>query len=203
MRIPLGLIALSLAGCALSAASDPAESQQSQQSTQSATTAQAVPRTTGSFLGHYVVPAPPDLADAALFAMPEVDWSVSRGIATLHYELPLGLVGGDLPVTLTGPCPSGATSVQLSSTNGSGTCTAQGSKITCSESLANLGALPISQAVVVQVAAVEYPGPASDRTAVANFFSSDPIGTIDFDISKPAPDDDDGGHGGGGGHGPH
>ena len=96
------------------------------------------------------------------------------------------------------------TSVHLSSNFGTGTCTAQGSKITCTEELTNLGTLPISEAVVEQVAAVEYPGPASDRVQVAAFFSSDPIGTVDFDISKPAPDDDDdGGGGGGGGHGPH
>jgi hypothetical protein len=41
---------------------------------------------------------------------------------------------------------------------------------------------------------------------VATFFSSDPIGTIDFDVTQPSPDDDGGGGGGGdggGGHGPH
>jgi hypothetical protein len=199
MRISLfGLIASLLAGCAISA---PVEGQQSE-----TITADAVPRKSGSFLGHYVVPAPADLADAALFAMPEVDWTVTRGVATLHYDLPVGLVGGDLSVTLSGPIPSGATSVHLSSNFGSGTCTSQGSKITCSELLTNLGTLPISEAVVEQVAAVEYPGPASDRVQVATFFSSDPIGTIDFDVTQPSPDDDGGGGGGGdggGGHGPH
>ena len=197
MRISLfGLVASLLAGCAISA---PLEGQQSE----SATTL-AVPRKSGSFLGHYVVPAPADLTDAAIFAMPEVDWTVARGVATLHYDLPVGLVGGDLSVTLSGSIPPGATSVHLSSNFGTGTCTAQGSKITCTEELTNLGTLPISEAVVEQVAAVEYPGPASDRVQVAAFFSSDPIGTVDFDISKPAPDDDDdGGGGGGGGHGPH
>ena len=204
MRISqFGLVASFLVGCAISA---PTEGQQSEM-----ISTQAVPRTSGSFVGHYVVPAPADLADAALFAMPEVDWTVSSGVATLHYDLPVGLVGGDLSVSLSGSLPSGATSVQLSSTFGTGTCTAQGTKITCSEDLANLGTLPISEAVVEQVAAAEYPGPASDRTAVASFFSSDPIGTVDFDISLPSPDDDDhggghgggGGGGGGGGHGPH
>jgi hypothetical protein len=203
MRISLfGLVATFLAGCAISA---PTEGQQSEM-----ISTQAVPRTSGSFLGHYVVPAPANLAAAAVFAMPEVDWTVSSGIATLHYDLPVGLVGGDLSVSLSGPLPSGATSVRLSSTFGTGACTAQGTKITCSEDLANLGTLPISEAVVEQVAATDYTGPVADRTAVASLFSSDPIGTIDFDTSLPSPDDDDGdgggGHGGGdggGGHGPH
>jgi len=206
MRISLfGLIASLLAGCAISA---PIEGQQSEM-----VTAAAVPRKSGSFQGHYVVPSPPELADAALFVMPEVEWTVLRGVATLHYDLPVGLVGGDLSVTLSGPIPSGATSVHLSSNFGSGTCTAVGPKVSCSELLTNLGTLPISEAVVEQVAAVEYPGPASDRAQVAAFFSSDPIGTVDFDITKPSPDDDDdddddggghgGGGGGGGGHGPH
>ena len=200
MRISqFGLVAPLLAGCAISA---PAEQQQSE-----AITASPVPRKSGEFQGHYVVPAPADLADAAIFTMPEVEWSVSRGIATLEYDLPVGLVGGDLSITLRGPIRPGATSVHLSSSFGTGTCTAQGSKVTCSELLTNLGTLPISEAVVEQVAAVEYPGPASDRAQVAAFFSSDPIGTIDFDVSRPSPDDDDddddGGGGGGGGPGPH
>jgi hypothetical protein len=201
MRISLfGLVAPLVAGCAISA---PAEEQET-----AMITAQAVPRSNGSFRGHYVVPAPPNLTAAALFNMTEVEWTIAAGVATLHYDLPVGLVGGDVSVTLSGAIPSGTTAVHLSSNVGTGTCTAQATKITCSEQLANLGALPVSQAVVVQVAATEYPGPASDRTAVASNFSSDPIGTVDFDISQPSPDDDDGGGGhggggGGGGHGPH
>ena len=163
---------------------------------QSQAITQAVPTTSGSFQGHYVVPAPPDLAGAATFAVPEVDWSVVNGTATLHYELPVGLVGGVLPITVSGPIAAGATTVQLSSTNGTGSCTASGTKITCSESLANLGTLPMSTAVVEQVATQDQISPVSNRTAVANIFSSDPIGTVDLDLSVPAPDD-----GGGGGHG--
>jgi uncharacterized membrane protein YgcG len=194
MRISLfGLVASFLAGCAISA---PAEEQET-----AMVTAQAVPRSNGSFRGHYVVPSPANLANAALFNMPEVDWTVTAGVATLHYDLPVGLVGGDLSVSLSGPLPSGATSVHLTSASGTGSCTALGTTVTCSEQLANLGALPISQTIVTQVAATDYPGPASDRIAVASLFSSDPIGTVDFDISQPSPDDGGGGGGGGGGHG--
>ena len=62
-----------------------------------------IPRTTGEFRGHYAVPVPPDLADASSFAMSDVDWTVSGSTATLHYDLPVGLVGGALSITLSGP----------------------------------------------------------------------------------------------------
>jgi len=154
--------------------------------------------TTGSFLGHYRVPAPPALAAAAQFSVSEVTWTVAGNTATLHYDLPTGLVGGDLSMTLSGPITAGSTTVQLTSALGAGACIAQGTQITCSEAFDNLGTLPISLAVVEQVAAIEYPGPVANRVAVATSFSSDPIGTVDFDLSSPA---DDGGHGGGGGGG--
>ena len=104
MRISLfGLVASLLAGCAISA---PDEGQDI-----AMITAQIVPRTTGDFRGHYVVPAPANLTAAAQFGMAEVEWTVSAGVATLHYDLPVGLVGGDLSVTLSGPIPSGTTTV--------------------------------------------------------------------------------------------
>jgi hypothetical protein len=197
MRIVLFGLGVLFTGCAVDAAS---ESQ-----LQSEVSARSVPTKSGSFVGHYTVPTSANLADAALFDVPEVDWTVVGGIATLHYDLPVGLVGGDLSVTLTGTMAPGSTKVQLAVGSGNGTCTATSATvITCSEVFGNLGALPISQNVVVQTAAVEYPGPSSDRVAVANIFSSDPIGTVRFDVSIPSDDDDHGGgHGGGGGHGPH
>jgi hypothetical protein len=197
MRIAfVGLVALLFTGCTATTAAPPESQQQSEVS------APMLPVTTGSFAGHYVVPAPPDIASAATFAMPEADWTVAGGVATLHYELPVGLVGGTLPVTLSGPIAANATTVALTSSAGSGTCTASGTLVTCTEVFGELGTLPISEAVVAQVAATEYPGPVANRTAVADVFSSDPIGTISFDVAAPA--DDGGGHGsGGGGHGHH
>lgn len=190
----LGLVLLSLVGCALDAPLP-----ELQERSQAAT----VPTTSGSFQGHYVVPAPADLASAATFAMPEVSWTVANGTATLHYELPLGLVGGVLPITVTGPITSTSTTVQLTSIQGTGSCTAQGTKITCSEAFGNLGTLPMNTAVVQQVATQDSISPTSSRLAVANIFSSDPIGTVDLDLSVPAPDNGGhhGGSGGGGGDG--
>jgi hypothetical protein len=165
---------------------------------QSAVTSQTIPTSSGSFVGHYVVPTTPELAGAATFGVPEVEWTVTASTATLHYDLPVGLVGGSVSITLSGTIAAGATSVSLSSTSGTGTCTASGSVISCSESLANLGALPINMTVVQQTAVTDGISVTS-RTAVANLFPADPIGTVSLDLSKPAVDD--GGHGGGGGSG--
>ena len=195
MRISLlGLTVLCFSGCAVDTPEQP------ESHVQSAVTSQTIPTSSGSFIGHYVVPTTPDLAAAANFGVPEVDWTVVASTATLHYELPVGLVGGSVSITLTGTIAAGATSVSLSSTSGSGTCTASGSVISCSESLANLGSLPISMTVIQQTAVsdgVSVP----DRTAVADLFPSDPIGTVSLDLTKPAADDGGGGHGGGGGGG--
>jgi hypothetical protein len=196
MRIYLfGLVVLSLPGCAIDS---PASSESLQASE---VTSHTTLTTSGRFVGTYVVPTSADLASAAIFSVPEVNWSISGGgTATLHYDLPVGLVGGSLSVQLGGPLGSGSTSVQVASANGTGTCTASGTVISCSESLTNLGTLPISMTVVQQTATTTFSGPVSSRVAVAEIFSSDPIGTVSFDVSQPSGGD---GGGGGGGRGPH
>lgn len=196
MRIILfGLAALSFTGCAIDTPAPPESLQQS------SVTSQTIPTTSGSFLGSYVVPSSADLASAAIFALPEVDWTIRNGVVTLHYDLPVGLVGGDLSVTFTGPLASGATNAQLTGANGTSACTASGTVVSCSEVFTHLGTLPISMTVVQQTATTTFNGPVSSRVAVANLFSSDPIGTVSFDVSRPAPDDGGGHGGGGGGHG--
>lgn len=195
MRITLfGLAALSLTGCAIDSPAPPESLQQS------SVTSQTIPTTSGRFLGGYVVPTTSDLASAAIFSLSDVRWTVSGGIATLHYDLPVGLVGGDLEVTFSGPLPSGATNAQLTGANGTSACTASGTVVSCSEAFTNLGTLPISMTVVEQTAIATFSGPVSSRVAVANLFSSDPIGTVSFDVSKPS---SDGGGGGGGGRDRH
>jgi hypothetical protein len=200
MRITLfGLAALSFTGCAIDTPASPESLQQS------SVTSQTIPATTGSFLGSYVVPTSADLASAAIFSLSEVDWTIAGGIVTLHYDLPVGLVGGDLSVAFTGPLTSGATNARLTGANGTSGCTASGTVVTCSEGFTNLGTLPISMAIVQQTAAATFPGPVSSRVAVAQVFSSDPIGTVSFDVSRPSTDGGGhgGGHGGGGGPGHH
>jgi hypothetical protein len=200
MRIYLfGFIVLSFTGCAVDTPA-PAESLEA-----SDVTPQTIPTTSGRFVGTYVVPTSADLASAAIFSVPEVSWSISGGgTATLHYDLPIGLVGGSLSVQLSGPITAGATTVHLTNSNGTGNCTASGTVISCGEAFTNLGTLPISMTVVQQQAAATFSGPVASRVAVAGIFSSDPIGTVSFDVSQPSGGGDGGGGGGGGGgRGPH
>jgi hypothetical protein len=197
--LSFGLVVSSVIACAACAAcaiEAPVESQSFDQ-----VTAQLVPMRSGEFIGYYVVPAPSDIASAATFGMTEVEWTVANGVATLHYDLPVGLVGGDRSVSLSGPISATSTSVNLTSTNGTGTCTATGNLITCSEELANLGSLPISQAVIAQTAVTDGQ-PVASRMQIASLFSSDPIGTVGLDLSAPSTDGGGhhGGHGGGGRH---
>jgi hypothetical protein len=148
---------------------------------------QPLPTASGTFRGHYVVPAPARLTAAARYSVDQVDWSVERGVAMVRYYLPIGLVGGSVEVEFSGSLPSGATSVTLkSASGGTSTCTARATTVTCHEIFRDLGALPISTKVVKAYAAQEYPGPAEDRVAVANLFGSDPIGFVDFNVAPSA-----------------
>ena len=192
MRIILsGLVVSSLIGCTTS---DPVQLDQQEQPT--GTT--PMPTSSGSYLGHYQVPTPTNLSTAATFGVPEVDWSVVAGVATLHYDLPVGLVGGNISVSLSGALATGAATVTLTAGSGTGSCAAQGNIITCSENFDSLGALPVNPTIVQQTATQDSVAP-MDRMAVASLFGVDPIGTVTFDLSQAA--DDHGGHGGGGGGG--
>jgi hypothetical protein len=175
------VIAAALGGCGADA---PSNGRDVEQSTPLTTSRQPLPTTSGTFRGRYLVPVPPNLVVAARYSVDEVEWSVKRGTATLRYYLPVGLVGGPLEVEFSGPLPPGATDAALQSANGgTATCAALRTTITCHEVFGDLGALPISMKVVRAVAAQEYAGPLEDRVAVANLFSSDPIGFVEFDVA--------------------
>ncbi|MBL0214345.1 MAG: hypothetical protein IPQ07_10700 [Myxococcales bacterium] len=154
-----------------------------------------LPTTTGIYAGRYRVPTDAGLANAASYLVDTVDWTVVGDVVTLHYDLPDGLVGGKLPITLSGSLVPGATTLTLTGPEVTGSCVATPTSITCHEIFGDLGPLPISMAIVEQVAARDYPGPVADRVAVAVVFGSDPIGFVDIDLQAPVIDD----HGGGGG----
>ncbi len=160
----------------------------------------ALPRTSGVFAGTYRVPTDPRLANAATFGVDTVDWTVVGDAVTLHYNLPAGLVGGTVPVTMTGTLATGGTEIAISGLAGVGACVATTTLVTCHEVFGDLGPLPVSTDVVQRVAAHDYPGPVADRLNVAAVFGSDPIGFIDIDLTRPVVDDHGGGGGGGGGH---
>ena len=139
----------------------------------------------GSFRGHYTVPVPPSLAGAATFSVSQVDWLVAGDVATVHYYLPAGLVGGVVEIEMSGVIGADLSSVVLAGEKGTASCHAVDWTVTCNETFANLGALPISMDVVRSVSATEYSGSPDDRAAVAAVFSSDPIGVLDFDMRFP------------------
>lgn len=158
-----------------------------------------LPRASGVFAGTYRVPTDPSLASAATFPVDSVDWTVVGDAVTLHYNLPAGLVGGTVPVTMTGTIAANGTQIAISGAAGAGVCVASATLVTCHEVFGDLGPLPVSTDVVARVAGHEYAGPVADRLNVAAVFGSDPIGFIDIDLTTPVIDDHGGG-GGGGGH---
>lgn len=143
----------------------------------------------GEFAGRYDVPIAPALSAAATYGVDEVEWTVVGDTATLHYDLPIGLVGGKLDVTLTGPIDHATQTVALSGTVGAGSCEIAGSVVTCREVFTDLGALPLSLAVVEHYARLEYRGSVEDRIRVATMFASEPIGIVAFDLEAPVVDD--------------
>lgn len=152
--------------------------------------ARPLPATSGTYRGAYAVPVPPELEAAATFPVDHLDWTVVGDVVTLHYDLPVGLVGGDVRVELTGRLAPGATEVVLTGAVGTGTCTSDGQQLSCVERFTGLGVLPRSQALVEQTAAIEYAGPVADRVAVANLFGQpDPIGIATLDLTAPVVED--------------
>lgn len=148
-----------------------------------------LPQSSGTFAGTYRVPTNADLAQAAQYDLDSITWTVSGSIVTLHYNLPIGLVGGHVPITLTGQLGAGSTQIMLMGDNGQGVCVATAVRVICQEAFAGLGALPVSQAIVEKTAVKDYPGPIADRVTVATVFASDPIGTVDIDLTQPVIDD--------------
>lgn len=148
-----------------------------------------LPRASGVYAGRYLVPAPAELADAASYPIDHVEWEVEAGVVNLHYDLPVGLVGGTLPVSLAGEVPAAARTVELAGDTASGMCVATATAVTCREDFFGLGELPISMAVVTERAAAEYAGPAAHREELAILFDADPIGFVEIDLETPVVDD--------------
>src|SRR5262245_35470086 len=67
-----------------------------------------------AYRGSYEVPVAAELASAAVYSVPEVEWEIEAGTAKLEYLLPLGLVGWPIRVEFMGPYDALASSVKLS-----------------------------------------------------------------------------------------
>jgi hypothetical protein len=152
------------------------------------------PIAAGSHAGIYEVPiAAPELANAAVYEVAEVEWTVTNGTAKLDYALPLGLVGKEVKVEFVGPIGASATKATLSGPAGTAECTLAGTAVSCLENMAGLHPLEPNYAVIEQLAQVEYGGPAAHRLDVAKQFANDPIGIVKFDVQAPVANDDDDG----------
>lgn len=151
----------------------------------------AVAAASGSFRGTYEVPVGAELASAALYDVPVVEWEVANGVAKLDYDLPLGLVGKPIRLEFVGPADAARPTGPLSGAPGTAECTFVGSSVSCLEKMAGLLPLEPDYAVVEQLAAVEYKGPVADRVAVTKRFVSDPIGIVHFDFQIPSDDPSD------------
>lgn len=140
--------------------------------------------TIGSFGGSYSVPTTPDLAAAATFDMPELNWTVTNNVATLAYNLPRALVGKALRVTFTGPFDPATGTATLTGPPGTSQCTATATAVSCSETMQGIMPVNPDLAVVAKLAS-SYPGPSADRTTIAQQFSGDPIGIANVDLTRP------------------
>src|SRR5262245_60691958 len=94
------VFALLISACAAESASEPSEGMA--RSAVLDINPWLLPLTSGTYAGSYIVPASPDLQPAAEFIVPTIDWTVTEGKITLHYHLPVGLVGGDIEITMSG-----------------------------------------------------------------------------------------------------
>lgn len=140
------------------------------------------------YSGTYEVPVAPELEAAATYVVAEIDWTVTDGVATLEYDLPLGLVGKKVRVSFSGPV-DGATA-SLTGPPGTADCTIDATTVSCLETMGGLLPLEPDFAVIESMAAAEYPGPAADRIDVAKQFQGDPIGIVHIDLTKPVVTDD-------------
>lgn len=141
-----------------------------------------------AYAGSYEVPVPPELAAAATYPVAEIEWSVVGGVATLEYDLPLGLVGTKVRVSFTGPVEG--TNSKLTGPVGTADCTIGDAAVSCLENMDGLLPLATDMAVVEQVAATEYAGPVVDRVDIAKRFQGDPIGIVHVDLTRAVVVDD-------------
>jgi hypothetical protein len=153
---------------------------------------------TGVYAGTYEVPVSADLAGAATFAVPEIEWTLAAGTATLRYALPRGLVGKTLRVDFSGAVDTAAGTATLSGPAGTAACELRTGAVVCNEVMSGLLPLAPDYAVVEQIAQTDLAGLSAQRLEVAKQFAIDPIGIVHVDLGSaasatPEPEDPAGG----------
>lgn len=139
----------------------------------------------GVYAGTYEVPVSADLAAAATYDVAEIEWVVTGNSVELRYDLPMGLVGKKVRVDFAGSVDEAAGTAKLTSVIGDAKCTVGADTVSCTENMQGLLPLTPDLAVVEQLAATEFSGPASMRVDVAKQFSVDPIGIVHIDLTAP------------------
>jgi hypothetical protein len=140
------------------------------------------PPATGAYAGVYEVPTvKPELAAAAKFPTPEVNWTLLPGnTAKLDYNLPSGLVGGKVGVEFQGPIDTAGMKASLTGKAGTAECSWSTGKLACHEVMRGILPLNPDMAIVRERALAEYAGPVQDRLDVVGTFGTDPIGVVTF-----------------------
>jgi len=136
----------------------------------------------------YSVPVEPALEAAATFPVSDVDWEIEGGVASLDYDLPLGLTGIRQKVRLEGTYDAVKKAWILAGPMGTGDCTITGTALHCLEHLPGI-------TVNVPAAAARTPAgiDAAKRLAVIQQFPVDPVGILDATLRTKGDDDDDSG----------
>ena len=127
----------------------------------------------------YEVPVPDALSAAATYPISWLTWQVSgSGAAELSYALPLGLVGREIRISLTGVLDPATQTAELSGDQGTAVCTLSSVQLVCTEHLSGLLPITPDLSVVAATATADFGGAAADRVAVARIFADDPIGIL-------------------------
>jgi hypothetical protein len=133
---------------------------------------------TGVYAGTYEVPVPAELAAAATYAVPEIEWTRSGDAVTLAYALPLGRVGDKVRVKF-----EGTLGAALTGEAGTATCEVAAEATSCHEVMTGLLPITPDYDVIAKEAAAEPGVDAALRAEIAKRFSVDPIGIVHLDPS--------------------
>jgi hypothetical protein len=121
------------------------------------------------------------LASHVFFAVPDVHYVTTAGIVTLTYDFPPDLSGViDQPLTFTGPVDA-AGNATITGAAGTGTCTATGDIVRCTEHFSSGLLLDTASARAMTSGYSTDPAARAARSSVIDLFASDPIGIVVFD----------------------
>lgn len=129
----------------------------------------------------YRVPVSKELEPWATYPVDRFEMKQDDGTLHVEYDFPPWLTGFDRVIELEGPYSAGAASIEVVAEGiGTGTCTIEGGRLSCTESLPGL---PVdrAEAQARMTAAGLSPEEIAGRLKVTDAFSVDPIGIFEAD----------------------